>query len=95
MVRPILNSYSQIHLRTLSFHQDDPPPLVRLQDEHWIPLLDWARSEFNVEIKTFDSVLFYAQPKETKQKFDEVMSKFDPWQMAGTWRIPVRGNTSV
>lgn len=71
---------------TICFHQDDPPPLVRLQDEHWIPLLDWARSEFNVEIKTFDSVLFYAQPKETKQKFDEVMSKFDPWQMAAMER---------
>jgi ATP synthase mitochondrial F1 complex assembly factor 2 len=68
-----------------SFYQDDPPPLVRLQKEHWDPLLDWVRTEFEVEITTSDSVLFNSQPETTKQKLDQVMSKFDRWQMAGQY----------
>ncbi|THH08630.1 hypothetical protein EW146_g8930 [Bondarzewia mesenterica] len=71
---------------TICFHQDDPPPLVRLQNEHWIPLLEWTRSRFGVEIMTFDSVLFYSQPAETKNKIDEVMRNFDSWEMAAMER---------
>lgn len=48
-----------------------------------MPILDWIRSEFGVEIKTFDSILFHSQPKETKEKFDKILSEFDQWQMAG------------
>lgn len=66
-----------------SFHADEPPPVVRLQNEHWMPILDWVRSEFDVEIKTFDSILFQPQPKETKEKFSKILSEFDQWEMAG------------
>ncbi len=67
----------------ISFHQDYPEPLVRLQDDHWNPLLTWARDTFDVELLTSGSVLFNAQPAATKRKFDKVLQGFDPWQMAG------------
>jgi ATP synthase mitochondrial F1 complex assembly factor 2 len=68
----------------LSFHEDFPDPLVRLQNEHWIPLIDWIKGEFGVEITTFKGVLFGSQPAASKEKFDKVMSKLDAWEMAGT-----------
>jgi ATP synthase F1 complex assembly factor 2 len=66
-----------------SFHQDEPPPLVTLQQTHWEPLLHWARKTFDVGIDIFDSVLSNQQPEQTKQKFDAVLSDFDHWEMAG------------
>jgi ATP synthase F1 complex assembly factor 2 len=66
-----------------SFHQDDPPPLVALQKEHWEPLLHWACKTFDVQIYGSKSLLLNAQPEATKQKFDKVLAEFDHWEMAG------------
>src|SRR6266404_1567822 len=66
-----------------SFHQDYPDSLVRLQNEHWNPLLYWARCTFNIELLTSQSVLFSAQPEATKKNLDEALQKLDSWQMAG------------
>lgn len=74
------HSYCRIFI---SFFQNEPPQLVTLQDKHWVPLLNWARATFDVEIQTFDSILFNSQPEVTKRKFDELLAKFDAWEMAG------------
>jgi len=71
---------------TICFFQDEPPPLVVLQEKHWEPLLNWARSTFNVEIQKFDSILYNSQPQATKQKFDELLAQFDGWEMAAMER---------
>jgi len=71
---------------TICFYQDYPPQLVDLQAQHWDPLLSWARSTFNVELHTFDSLLFNSQPSETKAKMDQVLSTFDHWEMAAMER---------
>ena len=67
-----------------SFHQEYPDALVELQKKHWDPILTWARGTFKVEIHTFGSIFSTPQPAETFAKLDRVMSKLDPWQMAGT-----------
>jgi len=71
---------------TVCFFQDEPPPLVVLQDRHWVPLLDWARSTFNVEINKFESLLYNSQPEATKDKFDQLLQSFDAWEMAAMER---------
>ncbi|KAI0260999.1 ATP12-domain-containing protein [Gloeopeniophorella convolvens] len=71
---------------TICFHQDYPDPLVRLQDEHWKPLLAWARDAFGVELLTSESVLFSSQPAATKAALDKVLQGLDPWQMAAMER---------
>jgi ATP synthase mitochondrial F1 complex assembly factor 2 len=75
--------------RWISFRQDYPEPLVRLQDDHWKPLLTWACDTFDVELLTSDSVLFSVQPAATREKLDKVLQGFDPWQMAGCVPLPV------
>ncbi|KAF7363315.1 Nt-Gln-amidase domain-containing protein [Mycena sanguinolenta] len=71
---------------TICFHEDYPPQLVELQIQHWDPLLSWARSTFEVELHTFDSLLFNSQPEATKSKMDQIMSSFDHWEMAAMER---------
>ncbi|PSS32178.1 hypothetical protein PHLCEN_2v2051 [Hermanssonia centrifuga] len=69
-----------------SFHSPEPDTLVKLQKVHWEPLLDWARSEYGVEIRTTDSFVLNPQPDETLQKFDEVLTKFNSWELAAMER---------
>ncbi|KAJ7694221.1 hypothetical protein B0H17DRAFT_1058254 [Mycena rosella] len=71
---------------TICFYQDYPPQLVNLQAQHWDPLLAWARSTFNVELNTFDSLLYNSQPDETKMKMDQILSTFDAWEMTAMER---------
>lgn len=66
-----------------SYHADAPPALVKLQDTHWTPILDWARSTFDIEILTTDTLLVPSQPPETILRFNDVLSKFTLWEMAG------------
>lgn len=61
---------------------------MKLQNDHWLPLLSWARDTFDVEILTFDSILFNTQPEDTKKKLIKVLSEFDHWEMAGTHDRP-------
>ena len=68
-----------------SYHADSPEVLVRLQETHWKPILDWARSTFNVDIAVTNSFLVPVQPPETIEKLKEVLSNFSPWEMAGTF----------
>ncbi len=55
---------------------------MRLQKDHWDPLLSWARDTFDVELLTSNSLLLNAQPEATKKKLDKLLQGFDPWQMA-------------
>ncbi|KAI0654740.1 ATP12-domain-containing protein [Cubamyces menziesii] len=71
---------------TIFYHADEPAVLVRLQEEHWKPILDWAREAFGVEIKVSDSIFVPSQPQETMKKFEEILSNFSSWEMAAMER---------
>ncbi|KAF8652681.1 hypothetical protein AX16_004187 [Volvariella volvacea WC 439] len=71
---------------TICFYQDDPPPLVRLQEQHWDPLLQWVQETFDVEVKKAGSILFNEQPAATKAKLKAALKGFDAWQMAAMER---------
>ena len=66
-----------------SFFHNNPEPLERLQTKHWVPLLDWARTNFNVQLNVSASILSAAQPTATREKFRKVIESFDQWEMAG------------
>ncbi|KIJ37704.1 hypothetical protein M422DRAFT_76024 [Sphaerobolus stellatus SS14] len=65
---------------------DNPRSLIDLQEKHWAPLLDWARKEFDTEIRRFDTVMFAKQPKETIEKIQRVLESLNPWELAAVER---------
>ena len=69
--------------KSCSFHEDMPSALVRLQDLHWKPLLDWVQKDLNIEVKVHTSLLGTDQPAETKTRIAETLKSFDEWQLAG------------
>lgn len=56
---------------------------MRLQSEHWTPLLEWAKKTFDVEINVFNSILASGQPEETLEKLRRVLKSLNQWEMAG------------
>lgn len=74
----------------LSFHHDDPEPFVKLQKKYWDPLLEWARTTFDIEIHVHRSILFHSQPERTRRILGEVLARMDPWEMAGaSWATDI------
>ncbi|KAH9857641.1 ATP12-domain-containing protein [Lenzites betulinus] len=71
---------------TIFYHADAPVTLVKLQEEHWKPLLDWVQNTYGVEIQVSDSLLVPTQSSETIQKFEGVLNSLTPWEMAAMER---------
>ncbi|KAH9926102.1 ATP12-domain-containing protein [Fomitopsis serialis] len=71
---------------TICFRQNEPAVLVKLQETHWRPILDWAQSTFGIKVSTTDSFLLDPHPEETYEKLDKLMSEFDVWEMAAMER---------
>ncbi|KAK7467063.1 ATP synthase mitochondrial F1 complex assembly factor 2 [Stygiomarasmius scandens] len=71
---------------TICFYQDYPPPLVELQNKYWDPLLSWARTTFDVQIDTFNSILGNTQPEQTKHKLSQVLAELNHWEIAAMER---------
>ncbi|KAI0713433.1 ATP12-domain-containing protein [Earliella scabrosa] len=71
---------------TICYHADGPAVLVKLQEQHWNPILEWARSTYHVDIAVSNSFLVPTQSSDTVQKFDEVLSRFSSWEMAAMER---------
>ncbi|KAI0781315.1 ATP12-domain-containing protein [Trametes elegans] len=71
---------------TIFYHADEPEVLVKLQNTHWKPILDWARETFGVELRVSDSLSVPAQPPETLKKLEEVLNNLSPWEMAAMER---------
>ncbi|KAI0031693.1 ATP12-domain-containing protein [Vararia minispora EC-137] len=71
---------------TICFFSERPEALAKLEEEHWIPTIDWARQKFGIDILTTNTIVFSPQPDESKKVLDEVMQKFDLWQMAAMER---------
>lgn len=72
----------------VSYHADEPAVLVKLQEEHWKPILDWAKETFGVDIVVSNSLVVPSQSPETMKKFEDILAQFSPWEMAGTLYLP-------
>ncbi|RXW20993.1 hypothetical protein EST38_g4864 [Candolleomyces aberdarensis] len=71
---------------TICFFDETSERLDRLQKKHWVPLIEWARKAFDIEISVSDSVLSPTQPIATKEKLAEVMKTFNSWEIAALER---------
>ncbi|KAI9056872.1 ATP12-domain-containing protein [Trametes sanguinea] len=86
--RGIIRSQLMKYLETDSifYHADEPAGLVRLQEAHWKPIIDWAQETFEVEIKVSDSLVVPPQSPETMKKFKRILTTLTPAELAAMER---------
>lgn len=71
-----------------SFHEEYPPQLVKLQDAHWKPLIEWVSKTFDVEVQIYEGILGTKQSAATIKKLGEVADAYDQYKLAGTLLCP-------
>ncbi|RKP10517.1 hypothetical protein THASP1DRAFT_12726 [Thamnocephalis sphaerospora] len=71
-----------LHRDTLCYHQDHPQTFVELQEEHWKPLLQWARKRYDVEIAVTDGIFGIHQPDATVARLRAEVASFSPLKLA-------------
>ncbi|MES2988669.1 MAG: ATP12 family protein [Pseudomonadota bacterium] len=67
----------------LYYRAELPEPLVERQRAAWDPLLDWARSRYDVHFETATGVMHKAQPPATITRLAEAVAALDAFRLAG------------
>ncbi|KAI9218579.1 hypothetical protein BC828DRAFT_388234 [Blastocladiella britannica] len=75
--------------------QEHPQVLVDLQETHWVPLVDWARKRFGVELRTTTSLLAPAQPAATTATLRAHVETYSPLQLSAFERAVLTSKSFV
>ncbi|RYD50196.1 MAG: ATPase [Sphingomonadales bacterium] len=67
----------------LYYRAELPPPLVERQAAAWDPLLEWARSRYDVHFETATGVMHRAQPPATVSRLADAVGALDAFHLAG------------
>ncbi|EKC98874.1 hypothetical protein A1Q2_06845 [Trichosporon asahii var. asahii CBS 8904] len=81
----VLKQYA-LPLLTTSYPDDHPAALVRLQEEHWAPLVKWLKDEYGITLKEAEGFGVAEQTPETIAKFRNILEDMDPFQLAAMER---------
>jgi len=79
----------------LCYRADAPPDLVARQAAAWDPLLDWARTRYDVHIKVTTGILHRAQPPLTLARLGEAVAARSAWELAGLSPIITIGGSLI
>lgn len=67
---------------TICFPGDKPAALVRLQKEHWDPLREWLKSEYDVELGVTSGFDVPQHSEGARNKLRSILSEMPPWELA-------------
>ncbi|KAI9295948.1 ATP12-domain-containing protein, partial [Neoconidiobolus thromboides FSU 785] len=59
-----------------------PEKLVRLQDQHYTPILDWVKKEYGLILNVSKDILSNNQPDNVKTGLRDLVLEFDPLELA-------------
>ncbi|GAB5590990.1 ATP synthase mitochondrial F1 complex assembly factor 2 [Umbelopsis nana] len=80
---------SYLDTDTICFHEDFPEALVKLQDQHWKPILQWIEKQYDVELKVTDGIFRVEQPQKTKDTLRKVVNEMDALELAAFERAVI------
>jgi chaperone required for assembly of F1-ATPase len=66
----------------LCYRAERPEDLVRLQREHWDPLLAWVRERYDADLTATAGIMHVVQPGDALAKLREVITALDPFALA-------------
>lgn len=71
---------------TRSYPDDHPATLVRLQEEHWAPLVQWLKDAYGISLKEAEGFGVAHQSPETVARFRNILEDMDSFQLAAMER---------
>ena len=85
--------YGQTDL--LYYRAESPEPLIARQAAAWDPLLDWARTRYDVHFETATGVMHHPQPPATVTRLAEAVRAFDAFRLAGLSPVVTIGGSLI
>ena len=79
----------------LCYRADSPDDLVARQAAAWDPLLDWARTRYDVHIKVATGILHRAQPDQTLTRLSDAIAARDAFELAALSPIVTIGGSLI
>lgn len=79
----------------LCYRADAPDDLARRQATAWDPLLDWARTRYDVHFAVTTGILHRAQPPATLARLGEAVAARGPYELAALSPIVTIGGSLV
>lgn len=79
----------------LCYRADGPAELVAEQSRLWDPLLDWARSRYDVTFAVTNGIMPVEQPTATLERLAQGVATLDPWLLASLSTIVSIAGTLV
>ncbi|MDI7774050.1 ATP12 family protein [Asticcacaulis sp. EMRT-3] len=77
----------------LCYPSDYPEALKAREAAAWLPLLDWARTELDLDFHQNKTLIHQPQPAETTQKISELLTAMNAFERAGLMAaIPLFGS---
>ncbi|TPX30778.1 hypothetical protein SmJEL517_g05745 [Synchytrium microbalum] len=71
-----------IHTDTICYHQAEPETIVQLQNENWVPIIQWLKQEYGIELKTTDGIMAFKQDASVIQALEKVIADLDLIELA-------------
>jgi chaperone required for assembly of F1-ATPase len=88
-----LAQYGETEL--LCYRAESPPELIERQAQRWDPLLDWARSTYDVEFVLVAGIMHQPQPMATLLRLGEAIAAANPFALAALSPIVTIGGSLV
>lgn len=79
----------------LCYRAADPAELTAEQARLWDPLLDWARTRYDVAFAVTSGIMPVDQPGATVERLAAAIDALDPWLLAGLSTLVSIGGTLV
>ena len=79
----------------LCYRAGEPPELVARQDNVWNPLLDWARSRYDVSFTVVTGIMHQPQPARTLARLGDALAGRSAWELAPLSPITTIGGSFV
>lgn len=79
----------------LCYRADGPRALVERQEQHWDPLLAWARRRYDVDFVITSGLMHVAQPPATVERLSHAVAALDAFRLAGLSPLVTTGGSLV
>lgn len=72
---------------SICYQQNFPESIVKAQEKHWAPILDWVKEEYGLDIKVSQGITYVQQDEATKNKLREIVGSMSDIELSGNREV--------
>jgi ATP synthase F1 complex assembly factor 2 len=82
-----------IHTDSICYQQDYPQSLQDLQSQHWMPIITWIQSKYNIKVNVTTGILAIKQSDDLVKKLKDILEHYDDFKLAAFEKACLRSKS--